>query len=410
MFEMIKIAIKNTMRNKRRTILTEIMIVVGVVMILFTSAFLQGMSDNWKNSIVNASTGHFQIMKEGYKEHRASFALDYPITGVSLLVSKLNKEPDVLSVTPQISIGGLISTGQKTSPFFGSGVVIDKLTETLPSVYNNLEKGKPLSLDRKGGAILGFGLAKILGVKIGDFLMLAGYDRYNAMNAVNISVVGIVNIPEDAVNDRLVITDYSTAKSLVAYEDEATEIVVRTRDFSRLDPIINGLKNKYAQKNKIEFYPWFVLAGSFSQVSGMFKAFSAIIGFIVYITVMVGLSNTILMGVFERTQEIGTLMAMGSSRLRVMWMFILESIWMGIIGVFIGVILYAIILIVLSGPGIVIPPPPGASKSIILHLAFNWRDVFSVAFSIILVTIIGAIYPSRFASKLNPIDSIRSNQ
>jgi len=407
MLNIFKLAIKNTLRNKRRTVLTTLMIIIGVVVILFSNAFLQSMTHSWKDDLINADLGHFQIMQKGYKENRASFTMDYTIPDASSLAINISKEPGIISATKRVSIGGLISTGNQTSPFFGSGIDVVTAGKTLPNLYNKLIKGKSLS-DQAGGAILGEGLARRLNTKIGDVLMLATYDKYKAMNAVAITVRGIVKIPEDNTNDRLVLTDYKTACSLVSFGDEATEIVVRTKDITRTKESMKGIREKYSRKN-LEFYEWGELAGQLKQVEGLFMAFSTVVSLIIYTIVLVGLANTILMGVFERTREIGTLMAIGSSRGQIMGIFIAESIWLGVIGIVIGVLIHVLLLMWLARTGIPMSPP-GTDQKIMIYPMFNWGQFVSTGISVIIVSIIAAVYPSRFASRLNPIDAIRSNQ
>lgn len=408
MFNILKMAAKNILRNKRRTILIELMLVVGIVVILFTAAFLQSMSRNWRDAIVNADLGHFQIMQEGYRERRLSFALDYAIQDVDRLVAEVSSDPEVIGVTKRISVGGLISTGKDTAPFFARGFDINSAGATLPRIYSTLIEGEPLSDSVKGGAIVAEGLAKLLNAKIGDRLMLATYDKYKAMNAIEITIQGITKIPEDISNNSWVFIDYQTAKSLVSFDNEATEIVVRTSDFAQLEKTMNRIQASYVKKYNLEFSKWSDLASSFNQVEKMFTFSSMVVSGIIYVVVLIGLTNTILMSVFERTSEIGTLMAIGSSRLRITTMFIAEGMWLGIVGGLTGIFIHYGIISWLSKTGISVPPPPGSSQGFTLYPLLNWNDVISVCCTIILVAIVAAIYPSRFASRLNPIDAIRS--
>ena len=409
MFNTIKVAIKNTFRNKRRMILTELLIIFGVVVILFATSFLKSMSDNWRNAIVNADLGEIQVMYQGYKEKISSLPLDKSIPQVDQVVFKLKSEEGIAAATKRISVGGLISSGEQTAPFFGRGVDVDNVEAVLPKIYGTLMEGQPLSKGQKSYALLGSGLAKLLETKVGDQLLLTTYDKYKAMNAVEVTVQGFLKIPEEITNDHMLLMDFETAKTLVSFEGEATEIVLKTTNFSKIEEIKTRLVSKYRDKEKLDFYSWSALAGSFNQAAGMFSLVSLVIGMIIYVVVLVALANAILTSVFDRTSEIGMLMALGSSPRRIMFSFVSESIFLGMIGVTIGVIIHKLIILSLSRSGITVPPPPGAIESIVLHPLFDWMQVVSVFVVMGIVTVVAALYPARFASKLNPADTMRAS-
>lgn len=406
MLNIFKLAARNILRNKRRTVLTVSMITIGVVVILFSASFLKSMTEGWKQGLINGTLGHFQVVLKGYKDKTDSFSLDYAIPQASRVVSNLAQEPDVEGVTKKISIGGLVSTGDKTSTFFGNGIEVKSATKALPALYSSIVEGDPLFTE-VGGALVAEGLAKNLNVKMGDVLMLATYDKYRAMNAVDVTIRGIVRIPDDSISNHLVITDYQTAQSLVSFGDEATEIIVRTANIDKLDEIVSALEDKYAKSFGVEFIKWIDLSGQLKQVENMFMMFTTIIGLVIYMVVIVGLANTILMSVFERTREIGTLMAMGSSGRHVMGMFIAESVCLATAGIVVGTIIYGILMLTLGKSGIPMAPP-GTEQVVYMFPKFSLADVISTGIAIVVVAVIAAVYPSRVASKLNPVDAIRS--
>lgn len=404
MTTIVKTAIKNQLRNKRRTIFTELAIVFSVVIVLFVTAFMQSISASWKDNIIYADIGHIQMMSDGYKKKISSLPLNKTITNVNQMLDDLVHTEGVTSATKRISISGLVSFRSETAPFFGRGIDVKNVESVLPKIYSAIVDGKPLSEERKGSVILGKGLADLIGAKVGDRLLLAAYDKHNALNATEVYVQGIFNIPEENVNSRFLISDFETMQSLSRLDNSATEVLLRVSNTLPIDGHIATLKKHFP---KFDFVPWHDLAGSYVQATRMFSMSSMVVGLILYILVLMMLANTILTSVFERKREIGTLMALGSSKRSVVASFILESLCLAYIGIIIGTLTYRLILIMLKN-SLEIPPLPGGTENIILHLLFDWKQVVSITITMSIIASLAALYPALIASKVDPIESIRN--
>nr|VFK25649.1 MAG: ABC-type transport system, involved in lipoprotein release, permease component [Candidatus Kentron sp. MB]VFK29629.1 MAG: ABC-type transport system, involved in lipoprotein release, permease component [Candidatus Kentron sp. MB]VFK74844.1 MAG: ABC-type transport system, involved in lipoprotein release, permease component [Candidatus Kentron sp. MB] len=398
-------ALRNLARNKRRTILTSILIIFGVVTILFSSAFLDSMVANWRNAIVNADIGHVQIMRSAHRERLASLPLDSTLDNVTNMVDKLSLDNRILAASPRISFTGLAGATDQSAPFLARAVNLDNVVDVLPKIYGTLVEGAPLRA--RGDALLAAGLAKLLSADLGDVLLLTGYDKYSAINAVEITVVGILRIPEEQANNTMILTDFETGRELVGFDDEATEIVLRTPALGRLSQTLAVLNADYGSADTV-LVPWSELAGSFNQAANMFEFVAMIISAIIYVVVLVTLANTILTTVFERIKETGMLMAMGTSPAGVVLLYLGENLLLSFGGVALGVLLHWLITAYTGSVGITVPPPPGAINTIVLYPTFTWPSVLWVALSMILVTLVASLYPTRLAAKLDPVEAINA--
>lgn len=405
---LLQLAARNILRNKRRALLTQIVIIFGVVTILFSSAFLDSMGSNWRNAIISADLGHLQLMRAEQRQRLASFSLDNPVTGVGALIHSLQAHPQVVAVTPRISFMGLAGSIHETAPFFARAISLDEVLNVLPRMYGSLVDGKPLSAESAGGAIVGEGLARLLKVKTGDTILLTVYDRHRAMNAAEVTVAGILRIPDEVANNQLLITDFGTGAQLVDYQDEATELVVRTRELEQLESNLALLQQDVGNPRELVAVAWTDLAGGFNQASRMFAFTSAVISGIIYVVVLVTLANTVLTTVFERSREVGMLTAMGTPRRHILLLFIAESLLTGLIGVTIGIMVHAGLVGYTYTAGITVPPPPGTVDAIVLYPAFSWATVTSTTLVLLVVTVIAALYPARFAARLNPVEAIHA--
>jgi putative ABC transport system permease protein len=407
LFKTLKMGLLNVTRNKRRTLITVSMITFGMIVIIFTGGFLGSISSGLQEYLIESDTGELQIMAKGYKEKKMSGTLDYTIKNASKLLRELAKEPEIAAATERIAVGGLISNGNQSVYCWGTAVNLKTVHKTLPKllVANN-GGGNSLILNLPEGAVIGAGLAGKLGVTKGQTLVLVAYDKYGGMNAVDITITDIAKYAMDVENDAKIITTVNNAQKLLGFEDEATEISLKLKDRSKLAYIKKYLTQKYGTKYQVNFYSWTELMGFYAQTIGMFQGVQFIVLLIMAVVVLIGVINTILMSVFERTSEIGTLMAIGSSRRRIINLFMAESFWIGLTGIIFGAIIGSLLVYLTGIKGIPFSAP-GTTQVVYVKPILKMGMIIGPAVILLLISILAGIYPSRYAAKLDPIEAIR---
>jgi putative ABC transport system permease protein len=336
-----------------------------------------------------------------------SGSLDHTIQNVSKLLQVLKSEPEIEAVTKRIAVGGLLSNGNQSIYCWGTAIDPTTVNKTLPGLLKSMNGGgHPLVLNLSNGAVIGAGLAKKLGVTKGKTLTLVAYDKYGAMNAIDITVTDIAKYATDVENDAKIITTVSNAEKLLGFEDEGTDICIKLNDRSKIMDLKKRYTQQYSSQYGVNFYTWQELLGSYAQIIGMFQGVQFIILLIMIVVVLIGVINTILMSVFERTSEIGTLMAIGSSRGRIINIFIAESFWIGLTGIIIGSIVGVLLVSLLRINGIPFYAP-GTTQVIFVKPILNIGMILNPAIVLLLVSVLAGIYPSRYAAKLDPIAAIR---
>lgn len=408
MFKLAQLAFRNIFRNKRRTIITEISIVIGLIVIIFAGGLLRDMEIGWRDSLIFSDIGHIQILAKGLKDEGG---IKDSIKDSRVITEKLNKYSNIKGYTERIDLNGLASTGEDTQMFIGNGIDPDTQLKVLPEAASKITSGRYLKHSDINGAVIGEGLAKKLKVKLGDTLTLATNDKYESFNAVIVTIIGIATIDETFVNDHFIALHIDNARALAGYDPFETSKIILTID--KTDDALNFskiLSRDLRPQNMVEVFSWHELAGMFNQVVALFSSINVILIIILLILTLVGIMNTILMSVFERTREIGTLMAIGSAPRQVHIIFILESLFIGLIGVIIGVALGILINLSIIGlGGLRLPPPPGQISGISLSpLILPWR-ILSVSLLVLFTSVLGALYPAKHAARQRPVDALRTN-
>lgn len=403
-----KIALKNIFRNKRRTLITEIGIITGVIVIIFVGGFLKGMSKDWSDGLINAFLGHIQIIDSKYYENLKTRPLSRCMKDSDGIEKILRKNSHVKGVTRRLSFGGLIGTGEKSTTFFGYGADLMTYRDVLPW-FDKFAKGETLRGDDKFGAFIGSGLAKNLGVQNGGSLMIISNTIDGQMNAIEIIVRGILTTGDQNTDDNLVVTTIEAVQSLLDMDGMASEIVVRLDSRDSVDIVQKDLTEQMKKYYpELTVFPWLDLSGEFATVTSMFDKIAFIVGILIFFLVAVGIANTMLMSVFERTREIGTVMAIGTEKGQIVKLFAMEGFFIGLVGAVIGVVLGSLITVIVGKIGIRLPPAPGRTEDTLICPILIYGYVVYAAGIAIVMSILASFYPARMAARLNPVDALRS--
>ncbi len=408
MLLLMQMAFRNVFRNKRRTMITELAIIFGIVVIVFVSGLLKSMEIGWSENLIQSDLGHIQIMAKGLNENES---LKYTIKNGAGIAAQLKSDRNIKAFSPRINVSGLVSTGENTEVFIGTGIDPETHLKMLRKATNNIVEGKYISPGDEDGALLGIGLAGKIHAKVGDMLTLAANDKYGSLNAVDIRVTGILKVGDKFTDDHLVVFHIKNARTLVSFDqDEVSKFVCTVYKTDDTIAVMNSLKKSFAGNDGIEIFSWHELSSLLNSVVILFSAISNILTLILLFLTLVGVMNTVLMSTFERTREIGTMMAIGSSGTQVVALFIMESAVIGVIGIIAGNILGIIVNIFISAiGGIHLPPPPTQTRGInLLPLILPGRLLF-ISGLVLITSVIAAIYPAVHASRQKPVEALRSN-
>jgi len=402
----VSLALRNIFRNKRRTAITFMAIITGVVSLIIFGGFIEYTFWALREQTIKTQLGHIQVYKKGYSEKGIAEPGKYLIKDPEIIEKTISNMSGVAMVTHRLTFSGLISTQQKTLPCKGIGVVIEKEKEM--SGFETIVAGGQLEVGQVDGGVVGSELMKALGAKVGDYLTILTTTLDGVINAVDFKVVGItqtgsqdydsvfVKLPIEAVQNLLNTT--AVEKIIVFLND--------TKDVDNVASVLAGVIDK--NKMDLELKRWTELAEFYWKVVGVYQGIFNVVKVIIGVIVLFSIANTITMSVYERVREIGTMRAIGTTRSKIIILFITEGALVGVLGgllgIFVGILIAQIIN--MSG-GIYISPPPGMSRGYVSLILIVPKVIFYAFSSIVVVAILSSIYPAYKASRLKVVEALQ---
>jgi len=281
------------------------------------------------------------------------------------------------------------------------GSAVDPVAEKSLGFSPRLAVGR--DLDAKPGgeieALIGTGVARSMNVKPGDGLTLLAVTSDGALNGIDVQIVGTVNTGYKEVDDRYLRITLPSAQRLLQ-SDRVTNLVVGLDATENTDQVATALAPRLnGSPQHLVLKKWIDLAAYYKQVRSLFSTIFVFLGIIVFFMVLMSSVNTLLMSMFERTREIGTMLAMGTPRSWIMALFVLEATLLGVLGAMVGVAGGNLLGVLLNHSGIHLPPPPGTTVPMsfrVLHVpSLMIGSSLLVIVSLALASILPAIRASR---------------
>lgn len=403
----VKLALRNVFRNKRRTAITLIAIAFGCIALIINGGIIYNIFWALRQDAIHGRHGHIQIYQKGYVKGHMAKPYDYVISRDAYEQLKLHLASldHVEHYMRKVEFWGLTRISKKGIPFMGIGVEPDR--DSTFSTQVTIIKGQGLSRTDPDGVLLGKGLAEKMVAKPGDSLVLLGTDRNNYLHSVDAKVRGIFEGGMKVFDDWTMKMPLQKAQELLRL-DGIHCVVLLLDDDSETESLTGRLMNLFTESGlPLELRTWPDLALFHNQVVDLFGRELDIIKLIISVIVILSILNTMGMTVVERTKEIGTIMAVGTKRRRVLLMFLLEALIIGFIGGLLGIMGGIILAKIISAFGITFPSPPGATRPYIgkVDIVFS---VLILSFAISVgSTMIAALLPAYRASRLRIAEALR---
>ncbi|MES1999116.1 MAG: FtsX-like permease family protein [Pseudomonadota bacterium] len=399
------LALRNVLRQRRRSAIAIAAIGFGVMAMMLTAGYIEWIFWANRELATGQQFGHIQVTKRGYQQSGQADPFAFIMPDNSPAFAVVQHTPGVKSVAPRLMFNGLISHGDSTLSFLGMGIdpVQDPLSHNLIIL-----KGKTLSPADPKGILLGAGLAANLGVTVGDTVVLLTNIPGGGINAVETKVAGLASTSIKAMDDVMVRVPIAMARTLLRVQ--GSQIWVVTLNHTELtDSVLAQFKQQPSLK-QLEITPWTQLADFYNKTVALFSRQMGIVKLIIGVIIVLSISNTMTMSVMERTVEIGTSMALGVQRRRILQLFLTEGLLLGVIGGMLGISLGYIAATAISAVGIPIPAGPGFSHDFVAYIIITPQIVLEALLLAVVTTLLASTYPAWRASRLVIVDALRHNR
>ena len=412
-----RFALINILRNIKSYSVIMILTMFGICALIFAWSYIQLSFKGLSDGFIKQGLGHFQVMDDREYSDKSTFPLEFGLTKEQVAFTQetltQNHDDDIQVIMKRVLFSGIISNGEKSSIFVARGIESEK-ESSFSSVFLKVVAGSYIGTDissdsNKYEVMIGDGVAKILNAKVGDFVSLMVTTADGALNAVDLKLVGIIKTGIKEVDKRLIYVDLALSQELLK-TSKVSKIVVGLYEEDKAKEIHNFVQN--ALKNKgfddnIKSYFWQDLSDFYNAVVKLYTQFFTFLGSLILIVVISTVFGSIYTSILERVREIGILKANGYSNKDVLTLITLEVFIMGVISAIVAYIFSFSMIALVNTMDIMMPPPPSRTEGFPLLLIFIWKEGFWIALSSVVVTVLAALKPSLYASRLSIAQALR---
>lgn len=402
---LLRIALRNVIRHRRRSLLTLCSIAFGVIAIVLSGGFIEDTLVETGESIIHANTGHLQIARAGYWEHASREGEPLQITDPEALRRTLREFDGVKDVLLRLQFTGLLGNGRSDWPIIAEGVEPKREAEL--GTYITLSEGRQLNATDRFGILLGKGAASALKLKVGDRATLVVSAAGGASNMLEFDVVGIFQTFSKDYDARAVRIPLESARELLSTTAAHTAVVV-LQDTALTESLAGRIRQSLGQD--LDLRTWFTLDTFYAKTVELYDQQFGFLVLVMIVMLVLSVSNAINVSIFERTSEFGTMMAMGNSRRDVSRLILMESVLLGLVGSVFGIVVGVILAKAISAIGIPMPPPPNADMGYTSRILVVPTVLATALVTALLSTWAASLFPGRSIRKMEIADALRAGQ
>ncbi|MGD0838786.1 MAG: FtsX-like permease family protein [Polyangia bacterium] len=401
---LIRIALRNVLRNRRRSIITFAAISLSIIATVSLRGLVNGMVAAMQSAVILGQTGALQVHRVGYLKSAGGSSLNLDLPSNEVFLGKIRQVPGVRAVSVRLLFGGMVNANDTTSPALFSALDPVGELRVCPERDHIATEGRAFSLGEREAAVLTPELTGTLGIQLGQKAALLTSDKEGSLSAVDLTVVGVYGQPGLPLPEKKIgFVPLTLAQELLHMPDRGTEIIVRINDLKDIDRVKTAIAAAVGPDYEVS--TWSELMPFLEQGIASWRFMSSLFTAIFMVVALLGIVNTMLMSVLERTREIGTMMALGARRRSILALFLLEAAILGCLGGLIGSALGEALVFRIGRSGLRFHM---STSTLHVH-PFVDPAFFAVALGLAAAgAIIAAIWPALRASRLRPVTALAS--
>ena len=404
---LVTLATRNLARNLRRTLITGVTVTFGVAVSVAGWGLVEGLDENVLRAARTTQTGDLLLRPHGYPTD----GMDWPLAEAKVpdtaVIARLDAAgtwaPRTYSMVRLVKGADAARVLAVAWDPARDGTVFPRERWTIEGSWGGS------TAEGTAGLVLGTGLARLLGVKVDDNVILEGRTREGALNALPFRVTGVVRTDNGAMDNMGAWVRMDDAEALLLLGGARTHVAVKLRD----DQDAAALAREVTALGWDAHTTREEVADVLALNDLRRKALVLLVGVVMAIA-GTGIANTVVMSVYVRVREIGTLLAMGLRRAQVRALFLMEGAVLGTAAGLLGAALGAALVVHFQTSGIDLGPELAQAggntpMSAVLYTRFTWPPLLgSLAFGV-LMAVGASLWPAHHAAGLHPADATRAD-
>lgn len=394
-----KLALRNLVRQRRRTALALAILTAGTMTVLLTRSWQTGMMDMIARQGAETWVGGVQVMREEARTSLNAFGLEPNVEVNDRLVEALRTTASVSDVAPRIRFLGKVFKGDEATPFVGMAMNFHHVPTVLPGLFDpdRIAEGRPPKAGDE--VVVSASLASILAIHPGDALTLLARPSDGGLEGIDVKVAGILSGAFEEELRRTIVLDLPLAQRMLRMQGRATAIVLRVRPISQTSSVADALNAKLASAGLVAL-PYDEVKPRWKDARALWAMSLRIVFIIVLLVAVLGLYTTVTLMVGERGREIGTFQAIGIQRRWTISILLAEAAILGAIGGALGAA-GALGVVAAASDGVAFSVP-GAAVYLVVP-ALTTADVIVAVALAALVIVLTTLRPAIYIARRPPI-------
>lgn len=402
---MLKLALRNLLRQRFRAGMTLASIAIGVACLVVAGGFVRDIFVQLGEALIHSQSGHLQIAATGSFSPGSGVVAAQPIAEPERLRRDAGALPGVDDVLARMRFSGLLNNGRTDWPIVGEGIEPDK--EARLGSYLRIVDGRLLRDGDRSGALVGQGVAQALKLQPGSQVTLLVNTPEGALNTTDLEVVGVFQSFSRDFDARAIRVPIAVVHEMLGSAD-ASVLVISLRSTDDTPAVAASLLERTAGR-PVEIRTWQELNDFYDKTVALYQRQFGVLQLIILAMVLLAVANSVNMGTLERTGEFGTMRALGNRGGDVFRLVMAESAIAGLIGSAMGAALGVALALAISAVGIPMPPPPNSNLAYVAYIRVVPAEVAAAFVVGLAATVLAALLPAARVSRTPVVDALREN-
>lgn len=331
-----KLAFKNLARHRNRTLITSLIIAFAIFFYILLDSMIAGMTEMSYDTLVNYETGHLQVANSDYWEEQEKLPLTNLLSMSEVSLENLEDMAGYEGSSCELDFLARLNNGINELPVVGKGIIPEDFLDVF-AMEGQLVEGEMFRLGEYR-AVMGRRLADLLKLEMGDYVTLLVKDKNETFDTIEAEIAGLVHTINPNVNSNLVYLPLDIAQEALRVDDGVSKVIIRLEDKNLAGEMASQLERDLKRRSdNLVVYPWNELEAI--SIAGAKNVANQLILVIILLIAAIAIINTVILAALERMQEIGMMRALGLQTKEIIYVFVMESTGIGVLGGVIGVFL-----------------------------------------------------------------------